>query len=54
MCQARFDIWIFETIRIIPSVAARLPADVTRCVAQLSAPDEMSTLIQPSYLHHDS
>jgi hypothetical protein len=45
---------IFETTRIIPNVAARLPADVTRSVAQLSAPDEMSALIQPSYLHHDS
>jgi len=30
------------------------PANVTRCVAQLSAPDEMSALIQPCHLHHDS
>jgi len=44
---------IFETIRIIPNVAARLPADVTRCVAQFSAPDEMSALIH-RHLHHDS
>jgi hypothetical protein len=45
---------IFETLRIIANVAARLPAVVTRWVAELSAPDEMSTLIQPSYLHYDS
>ena len=54
MCQFRFDIWIFETIRIIPNVAARLPADVTRCVAELSAPDEMSALIRPTHLHYNS
>jgi hypothetical protein len=54
MCQFGFDIGIFATIRIIPNVAARPPADVTRCVAQLSAPDEMSALVQPSHLHYDS
>jgi len=45
---------LFETIRIIPNVAARPPADVTKCGAQLSAPDEMSALIQSTHLHHDS
>ena len=44
----------FETIRIIPNVAARPAADVTRCFARVSAHDEMSTLIEPSHLHHDS
>src|SRR5437867_2565315 len=44
---------IFETRRIIPNVAARLPADVTRCAAELSATDEMSALIY-RHLHHDS
>src|SRR5262245_59291236 len=53
LCQLRFDTPIFETIRIIPNVAARPAPDVTRCVAQLSASAEMSTLIRPSYLHHD-
>src|SRR5437016_1652459 len=48
MCHFRFDIWIFETIRIIANVAARLPADVTRCVARLSSLDEMSALIAKS------
>ena len=32
MCQLRFVSRIFETIRLIANVAARLPADVTRCV----------------------
>jgi hypothetical protein len=44
MCQFRFDIWIFETMRIIPNVAARLPGDVSKCGAQLSADVEMATL----------
>ena len=54
MCQFGFDIGIFETIRIIPNVAARLPADLTGCVAELSASDEMSALIQPSHLYYNS
>src|SRR4030095_3025830 len=44
----------FETMRIIPNVAGRLPADVTRCIAQLSAYDEISALIRPTYVHHSS
>src|SRR5437870_13148736 len=31
-----------------------LPADVTRYVAQLSAPDEMSAPIPPTHLHNNS
>ena len=31
-----------------------LAADVTRCVAQLSALDEMSALIRPTHLHYNS
>jgi hypothetical protein len=42
-----------ETIGIV-SNAARLAADVTRCVADFSAPDEMSALIWPTRLHHNS
>jgi hypothetical protein len=45
---------VFENIGITPNVAPRLPADVTRWVVELSAPDEMSTLIQPGHLHYDS
>ena len=41
-------------LRIIPNVAARLAVDVTRCVVELSAPDEMSTLNQLIHLHNDS
>ena len=44
---------IFETIRIIP-ICSSAAADVTRCVAELSAPDEMSALIRPTYLHYNS
>ena len=54
LCQLRFDTPIFETIRIISNVAARLPPDVTRCIAQLSAYDEISALIRPTHLHHSS
>src|SRR5262249_44944768 len=46
-CQLRFGIWNLETLRIMRNVAARLPADVSRCSAQLSAPVEMPTLIRP-------
>jgi hypothetical protein len=53
MCQFRFDTGIFKS-KDHSNVAARLPADVTRCVARLSTPDEMSALNQSIHLHNDS
>jgi hypothetical protein len=54
MCQFQFVSGIFETIGIILNVAARLPPNVTRYIAQLSALAEMSALILPTHLHHNS